>query len=302
MHLKHSAVVLTVDQRSSRRAEWRREEGWVIPKAGSRASSLVLCLIGLITLAACGAPALSRPHRSSHLTADREPTAAATFISAYAHGDLAASDRAASPLYQAEWARRGLSLQDRYDLLPDYFKAPTHPAEWLHFSYVGGLVGDGGFATLLYTAYSTGGNGDPAPTVWRVDTDPHGKVIWGELVYLFSPEASTVATVDGAGQRSATPLPSTLKAYGQQPLMGIQSTHGREGYYAVDAQPTTSSTGSATVSSSVLFFAIDSDGNVRPGTWSFGEPQPGQVDRSGASEQLPPDQARLLRAYLATLP
>ena len=267
------------------------------------AAFLALYVLG-IALSGCSLPALSRPSLVDNgAVIAREPAAAATFIDAYAHGDLRTSDDAASPLYRAEWIRRGTTRDQRFALLPAYFRAPVHPSEWLQFSYVGGLVDDVGFGHLLYTAHSTGGTGDAAPTVWRVDVGPDGSVIWTEMVYLFSEDTSDVTSVEVDGAPARASVPPQLRSFQDLPLVGVHTTRGQEGYYAVASRPTATPNDPHAVHSYVFFFAVDPDGHLRAGAWSYGKPQPG-LSRTARSTRvnLSADQSRLLRAYLDTIP
>lgn len=252
----------------------------------------------VLVLAGCGLPALSAPEP----VVGRAPPATISFIHAYARGDFGGTDDRASPLYRVEWERRGLSPRDREALLPEYFKATPHPTEWVHFTYVGGLVDDRGFEHFLFTAASTGGDGDPAPTVWRVDADPEGRVIWNEMVYLFSDDTSVVKVVAGPARLRSIPAPSALRGSTARALTGVESTHGPEGYYAVAIDQATSDRGGPGVThANVWFFAVDRDGYVRRGAWTYGEPQPGARRARAFRGELSPAQNRLLTTYLAAI-
>src|SRR5262249_55660432 len=79
-------------------------------------------------------------------------------------------DGLASPLYRAEWARRGLSAAQRTVLRAS--------SAVLDFRCVSGVRVDGGFVRLLYGVRATAPDGRPALSAWRVDPDPAGRVVW----------------------------------------------------------------------------------------------------------------------------
>jgi hypothetical protein len=240
----------------------------------------------------------------SEVVLGAEPALTATFITAYARGDLLSADGVASPLYRAEWARRGLSLQNRYDLLPTSFKAAAHFREWLHFNYVGGVVDRGGFGHLLYAARSTAELADSAVTVWRVDSDPDGRVIWVEMVYLFSQGTSTVSSITSDRDDSILLLPAALRSIHPRFLIGVRSLEGHEGYYAIELRP--AETRDVTPPSGLLFFAIDENGVMRPGAWTFGQSHSESVlygyRNSVVEVDVPAAVAKLRTSYLGSLP
>lgn len=236
----------------------------------------------------------------------RAPAPVTAFMNAYAHGDLATAERVASPLYRAEWTRRGLSLRDRTALLPAWLKATGHSAVWLRFTYLGGVFDARGFGHLLYTAVATGGDGAAGPTVWRVDTDADGRVVWSELVYLFTETRSAAPSLTAVRDRAAVELPRGLAVFQPRVLLGVRAIPGREGYYAVGLYAAPGDGARATVRPArIVFFALDEDGNVRPGVWSYGQ-NPTLVEYGRVTPvptvDLPPDQAGQLSAYLGTLP
>lgn len=205
-----------------------------------------------------------------------EPAATARFLAAYARGDLASADDLASPLYAAEWTRRGLSRDDRVALLPTYLTGPDHPAVWLRFTYVGGMIDASGFGHLMYFARATGGDGKNAPTVWRVDTDQNGRVIWLEMVGLFTDASPDLTTVGATSDASAVPLAPTVDRSRVCLIFGVRSTHSPEGYYALGVG-TDGRSGASGCPGTVAFYSVDEDGSIRPGAWSFGQARPGLV-------------------------
>ena len=72
---------------------------------------------GLATVALTGiilASPIWQPRAEARAAAQPTPPPAVTaFLEAYGRGDELAADALASPLYRAEWARRGLSAQER---------------------------------------------------------------------------------------------------------------------------------------------------------------------------------------------
>jgi hypothetical protein len=286
-----------------------RSDGVRISRPAVRARWLepfapLVLLLGLLLLTSCSSVALARPEVSGSGLLPAEPTFARAFIAAYARGDLAAADHVASLLYRAEWKRRGVTLQDQYALLPSSFQAPDHPAEWLRFTYVGGVVNSGGFGHLLYAADAMGGDGAACPTVWRVDTDPEGRVIWSEMVYLFEETVPSMRPIEPGQAADAVPMPAALASLNPRLLLGVRTGRGQEGYYAVGLYRTDEDV-SSDRPARVVFFAIDEGGNARPGAWTFGQPRPGLVEYghspTAVTINLPSDQERLREAYLSSL-
>lgn len=242
---------------------------------------LGLGFVALLVLAAVAFSAswLAGPQTSEstpqrQLTA--EPSATSSFLAAYARGDLASADELASPLYRAEWSRRGLSLDDRVSLLPTYLKGPDRPAVWLQFTYVGGTNDQSGFGHLMYFARATGGDGANAPTVWRVDTDQNGRVIWLEMVGLLTSASPDPTTIGPTTDSSAGPLPPTIDRSRVCLVFGVRSAYSPEGYYALSVG-SGSRSGASGCPGSVAFYSVDEDGSIRPGAWSYGQSQPGLV-------------------------
>lgn len=199
-----------------------------------------------------------------------EPVPAATFVAAYARGDEAEAERVASPLYAAEWARRGVSAPQRAALLPRWRRAAGGSAEWLRFAYVDGAADRLGFGHLLYAALPRAPrearSGGAIPTVWRVDTAPDGRVIWIEMVWLCSDGARRLDPVGAVLAADDVPLPGGPRA---RLLFGVRSGVGKEGYYAIGRQlepePTSPSGGP------VSFLGVEPDGVARRGAWSYGQ-------------------------------
>src|SRR5262249_57634076 len=121
------------------------------------------------------------------------PRPAAAFLDAYARAGEAGAEAVASPLYAAEWERRGLSPADRRAL--HAAAAADAEGEWVHFAYLGGAVDRRAFVHLLYLARPAGPRAPSPASVWRVDADPAGRVIWLELVYLFARDTPDLTPV-----------------------------------------------------------------------------------------------------------
>ena len=158
---------------------------------------------------------------------------------------------------------------------------------------------DGGFAQLLYAARATAPDGRPALSAWRADADPAGRVVWLELVWLFSDEVGAVAPVGATDDDRDLPPPLDPASRRAVVLVGVRSVGGREGYYAL-GRPA-----AAGPPVPAGFAAVDADGELRPGAWSYGQPA-GLVEYGARSPRveidLAPDLAALRGAYLRTLP
>jgi hypothetical protein len=257
---------------------------------------LLVCLLGTASLA--GDWRYITPAVGPREVIAAEPAIAAAFVAAYARADLATAELAASPLYTAEWARRGVSRPEREAILPR--RDPTSPVEWAHFSYLGGFVDSLGFGYLLYLAHPTAADRIPSPTVWRVDTDPDGRVIWIEMVWLFSEDTDAVDPV--APEQAAAGEARVAAGDGRSQLvLGARSAGGRQGYYGLrPAKSASVGTAAGRSRTGLIFFAIDGEGYLRPGAWSYGERLPGAA-RTGRRPTLRPEQDTLLGDYLASI-
>jgi hypothetical protein len=246
-----------------------------------RRRSFVQSFAGMAMLALAGCRQAAPPALAPVAvgTAEREPPGAAAFMAAFARGDDATAERVASPLYRAEWERRKVPLSARYT----WHAAASRESltdEWLHFTFIGGIVGPSSDQHFIYTAISDRASGDQARSVWRLDTGADGKVIWSELVYLFSEETTQLQPVvqgrDAVSKRDVADALLTPRLAAADPwaIVGVHATSSREGYYGLilppvlPVTPTVTPTPSAQVR--VLFLAIDTDGYVRPGIWTYG--------------------------------
>lgn len=226
-----------------------------------------------------------------------EPSAAASFRAAHALADAPRVAAVVSPLYWAELRRRGRGAP----ALNPLWRDSVHV---LDFAYVGEIVDDAGFAHLLYAARPRD-NPDGPTSVWRVDLDPDGRVIWGEPTRLLpggGQPAVPGAQSDAARQLIRLAVGGQLSAGG---LVGVRSPNG-DGYYAMGLHQNGSDR-----PSTVVFFGVDAAGSRVPDYWSFGRDvpiptgpgssrlsEPFRVERSG----LPPEDRELLRRYLRTIP
>lgn len=269
----------TIDRRGRERASWRYALGArPLLSLLHLSPTLLAVILGALAWWYAERPAYARPDSLS------EPPPAAAFMAAYARGDEAAAERLASPLYRTEWERRGLSVQDRLGLLPRWFRDSRRLARstWLRFDYTGGVADADGVAHLLYTGRCVcPEQRGPLPfSVWRVDTDPTGRVLWLEMVWLFDERTQRLRTVGSAQRADALPLPLAVGQYAPRVALGVESAEAdgpREGYYALrfEAAPAAPATaagmaGQAPEAGSVLFLGIDPDGQARPGAWSYG--------------------------------
>ncbi len=197
-----------------------------------------------------------------------EPRGAHRFLTAYSMGDEQAAEQFASPVYRQEWERRGLSLEERRALEQEWPWATGAPPSSPNFSYVGGLIDRRGVGHLLYAGRAVARSGLVVQSAWRVDVDAAGDVTWLELVYLFSGR-SALTLYDGL---TDIPEVKTRRAHAYlDPAVAITVDDTDEGYY-VAARPQGNTVPEA--SEDVAFFAVDADGTVRPGTWTFGESVP----------------------------
>jgi hypothetical protein len=227
-----------------------------------------------LTLAACQ-PAL--PTARGRIAA--EPAAAAEFVRAFAAGDEAVADGVASPLYRYEWARRAISIEQRLAVVPHRWHRTSSDPEWIRFRYEGGVRDAAGFGHLFYTAWPfEWASATPSPSVWRVDVDPENRVIWCELVWLFSDGTTDV--------RAADRLPPGIPAGTVR--FGLLSTAGPEGFYAVE-----------TNAQALLFLATGPEGTTRVAAWSYDSGH--GLGRRSARPDVTADVAALHRSYVYTL-
>src|SRR5262249_35307374 len=191
------------------------------------------------------------------------PAATALFLAAFRRGDELTAEDVASPLYRLEQERRHRSARDRAALGPD----PAASDARLDFTFVAGAVDGGGYEHLLYVVRPARANPADLPTVWRVDADASGRVIWLELVWLFGTPDVTFLQPGTRAARLAWPPPPVLRGMRQDVVLGIRATTGPEGYFVVRTPAATSDAASAT---RLRFLGTDADGQIRPGAWSYG--------------------------------
>jgi hypothetical protein len=236
---------------------------------------MLLLLLLAFALAACQAA----PPTRDATRIDAEPTAAAAFVRAFTTGDEGTADVVASPLYRYEWARRSISIEQRLAVVPHRWHRTADDPEWIRFRFEGGVRDEAGFGHLIYTAWPMAwATDDPSPSVWRVDVDPDGRVIWCELVWLFS---------DGTEQlRPAKQLPPGVAAGSVR--LSLLSTSSPEGFYAIE-----------TNGQALLFLATGPEGKTRVAAWSYDSKQ--GVSRRQPEPDVAPDVAALRRSYVETL-
>jgi hypothetical protein len=235
---------------------------------------LALLIALALALAACQPAPPSAP---AGLVA--EPPAAAEFVRAFAAGDEAVADHVASPLYRYEWARRAISIEQRLAVVPHRWHRTASDPEWIRFRYEGGMRDEAGFGHLFYTAWPfEWASATPSPSVWRVDVDPQDRVIWCELVWLFSDGTTAL--------RPADRLPPGVPAGTVR--FGLLSSTSPEGFYAVE-----------TGAQALLFLATGAEGETRVAAWSYDSNQ--GLSRRAARPAIADEVAALHRSYVDTL-
>ncbi len=274
-----------------------------LPWPSAESGVLALPVIGLPE-AVPTANALAAPHLRA-LSA--VPQATAGFLAAYSRGDESTADQLASPLYRAEWERLGLSAEARTRLVwPDH--RPGEPfQEVLRFTFVGGVADSLGFGHLLFASRPALPGRPATPSVFRVDVDPAGRVIWLELVWHFGDGVPAVRSARGAADPGGVPLPAAPCCASL--LFGAAAVGGSEGYYAYSfgGDGTPSSGPSQTpLPTLVRFFAVDASGQIRPDAWSYGQAggglqEYGKPSQKTAVPRLDAQNAALLHDYLETL-
>jgi len=217
----------------------------------------------VVALQGCGKFDLSsfNPRAASpliHGELVREPQLVGLFIEAYLRGDEAAVEQVASPLYRQEWARRGVSVAERQRWMPATQTNLDGTSGKFTLSFIDGLVGDDSLSHFLYLARS----GDQSSeSVWRVDADSSGRVIWVEMVWLFSSETTSLINVSAPREAGPAAIPPRLARIHPDMLIGVRVPVGWEGYYAARYL--------ANGGYVVNFFGLDEYGDLRPGAWSY---------------------------------
>jgi hypothetical protein len=180
-------------------------------------------------------------------------------MAAYRRGDEAAVEQIASPLYRQEWLRRGVPIEQRRGWLPSGQLRPDGTSGQFTLSFIDGLVSDDSLSHLLYLARSTD---ESSESVWRVDADSSGRVIWVELVWLFSSDTTSLINVSTPREAGLAALPPRLARMHPDILIGVRDSVGWEGYYAARYV--------ANGGFVVNFFGLDEYGDLRPGAWTKG--------------------------------
>ena len=231
-----------------------------------------------------------------------EPPSAAAFIASQRDHDSVEAARVTSPIFRAELARRGRGTEWPFYGL--WIEATSR----LDFRFVSAVTDGSGFTFALYAARPRISVGPDSPTsLWRIDLDPEGRVIWGELARIFtSPEVEVVQALGDDIDSATTALPWTASNVddGQLSVFGVRSKAG-DAYLAVgfgqrgttDDRP-----------SKVTFVMLNASGKVLPNCWSFGQPSPTwdaewhPADPSAFDiDGLDPADVQTLETYLASI-
>jgi hypothetical protein len=230
----------------------------------TRCSVAVLVLLGAL-LSACQSDAQPTPPPDDRLVVTREPLETAIFLDAYLRGDPDVAEEVAAPLLEAEWARRGRPLPERPEV-------PGEGALPLRFAFVGGVLEDSGVGHYLYLATPSARwhLQQRLPSVWRLDTDPSGRVVWAGVVWLFSADTPVTATVRPPPAVAGDPTGS--EPSGPTVLIRLQSATTQERYEVLRAAASDRSSGTASPAALVSFYASDEEGAVRAGVWSYDQP------------------------------
>jgi hypothetical protein len=179
--------------------------------------------------------------------------------------------------------------------------AAASGAEWIHFTYLGGAPSDDGTSQLLYEAQPTGPLNRAYPSAWRVDTDQSGNVIWAEMVYLFSTPLSDVAPVRLTSSGGDAAWPTVVAPFHPRLIAGLRSRVGPEAYYEVMLPTGSKDALFDGPFNATVFFAVDSDGNIRPGGWTYGD-STAWSNASPGTESADASTSPLRRTFAATLP
>jgi hypothetical protein len=229
---------------------------------------LAMTTTGLAQVASApvGAPTVLA---SSAAVITRVPDRASAFVQAIQQGDESGAEQLASPLYQQEWERRRISLADRARWLPVSLRSGPDGPIHLDLRFAAGLIDQDGLLHLLYEASSASPGGGSQQTVWRVDADEAGRAIWAEMVWLFSTAKALVTSVSDSSPTVRNSLPPALHRMRPDVVVAVRVAATGEGYYAVRHQPLKDDGTPAFDQPVVNFLAIDEDGEVRPGAWSY---------------------------------
>jgi hypothetical protein len=246
-----------------------------------RPKLLMLILMMVLSLSGCQSSAVGAS--SEPCCATPEPAAAAAFIAAQRDRDTDVASRVTSPLYHAEMSRRGLGAQ--WPLRTLWVDATAQ----LSFSFVGEVSDSHGFTYALYTARpKTPVGAQPPTSLWRIDLDPEGRVIWGELARVFDrPDVRVTGGRQGALHLSSLAQPATISPYrrGQQ-LAFVARSEAGDAYVAFHPDPADPG--------GVVFAQEDASGALGPSYWSYG-----QATRAGGDQWQSVSAVMLARYGLA---
>lgn len=222
-----------------------------------------------------------------------ELDAAAGFVAAYASADPRGIARTASPLYRSELARRGIA-GEAFLPVPWDDRSPPPVSPWLTFRYLDAIADAQGFTHAFYLVHARLGAGpQPTATLWRVDLDPAGRVIWGEMVFdLGGAAGMTVRKTTRVRLNSLPPVPIPLPLERRWPdlrpaiVLALRSTDG-DAYFVLGLVPRTAPASDPLLPRVLIYFGADHAGKVVPGAWSYGEPAVRWVDSLHAEPVAP---------------
>lgn len=232
-----------------------------------------ISVAGLVVFAALALGLRSALGDAAQKHPSLEPPAAAAFIASQRDQDAVAASQVTSRLFHAELDRRGLSAS--WPLDPLWSEATSE----LRFTFVHALADRNGFTSALYTARPM--SGDSPVTLWRLDLDPEGRVIWGDFLWLFGDvNVRTISTASASARVASSLAIAPREAGSPLPCLvfGIVSAAG-DGYLALGLN--CGGTAGTTSAPPVAFATIDKAGTLRPGFWSFGDIGPA-TDASGS--------------------
>jgi hypothetical protein len=261
-------------------------------------ASIAALVVSAALMAGCEADPRLGPPSFDPRVVTREPPQIAVFLGADARGDEETADEFASPLYRAEWARRGLRPGT-----PPASRPEGSPAE--PFTFVGGVLDAPGFGHHLYLAAPPPGlHTQRSPAVWRVDTDPAGRVIWAERVWQFGDETSVSTTVGGMAEQTGL-VQTALQVFEPELVIRIASDATQESYDVVRIAKANLPLDTGPEGEIIAFYGTDRVGAVVDGRWSYGQRSgPWRASGRGWQGSIPhahTGTADLEAAYLASL-
>jgi hypothetical protein len=177
------------------------------------------------------------------------PTTVATFVQGDAAGDEATMLPVASPIFWIELSRRGVTTTAQ--------RAEVRP-RGLTFTPRGGTRDAHGFGHWFYTTRSARSAGKAPLTIWRIDSDLNGLVIWIEPVYFFS---GCDDAMIGANPPPSHGQSDEILTVSPMTQFALHCTATAEGYYVIQSRD----------GHQISYSAVNAYGDVLPGAWSFGQ-------------------------------